>query len=192
MANVVGNILAGRPNVTGGVLIAPIGTALPITAVASPNVAFVSAGYIGDNGLSQTVDRTTTKVKAWGNDIVRVLQTEFSVQYKFTFLESLNTTVLKAVYGDNNVVVTAAGVSAGTLRAVAVNSGLLEHKEFIFEVKDGLARVRVVVPNGQITTVSEIKYSDGEVIAYEVTIEAFADASGNQSYQYMDDGVFAP
>lgn len=192
MANVVGNVLAGKPNVTGGVLIAPTGTALPVTAVAAPNVAFVSAGYIGDDGLSQTIDRSTTKIKAWGGDIVRVLQTDASVSFKFTFLESLNTGVLKAVYGDSNVVVTAGGVSTGTLRAVAINGAELGHKEFIFEIKDGLAKIRVVVPNGQITEVGEIKYSDGEVISYAVTVEAFPDSAGNQAYSYLDDGVFIP
>jgi hypothetical protein len=190
MANVVGNVLAGKPNVTGGVLIAPTGTALPTTAVAAPNVAFVSAGYIGDDGLSQTIDRSTTKIRAWGGDIVRVLQTEVSVTYKFTFLESLNTGVLKAVYGDSNVAVTAATSTTGTLRSVTLTSAELGHKEFIFEIKDGLARIRVVVPNGQITEVGEVKYSDGEVIAYQVTIEAFPDSAGAQAYQYMDDGVF--
>jgi hypothetical protein len=78
------------------------------------------------------------------------------------------------------------------LRSVAINGNVLEHKEFIFEVKDGLAKVRIVVPNGQVTEVGEIKYADAEIIAYEVTVEAFADASGNQAYQYVDDGVFIP
>lgn len=192
MANVVGNVLAGKPNVTGGVLIAPTGTALPTTAVAAPNVAFVSAGYIGDDGLSQTIDRSTTKIKAWGGDVVRVLQTEVSVQYKFTFIESLNTGVLKAVYGDANVAVVAGGVSTGTLRSVAINSTELGHKEFIFEIKDGLAKIRVVVPNGQIVEVGEVKFNDGEIIAYSVTVEAFPDTAGNQAYQYLDDGVFIP
>lgn len=192
MANTVANVLAGKPNVTGGVLIAPTGTALPTTAVAAPNVAFVSAGYIGDDGLSQSLDRSTTKIKAWGGDILRVLQSEFSVTYKFTFVETINTGVLKAVYGDANVAVVAGGVSTGTLRSIAINGNVLEHKEFIFEVKDGLAKVRIVVPNGQVTEVGEIKFADAEIIAYEVTVEAFADASGNQAYQYVDDGIFIP
>lgn len=192
MANSVAAVLAGKPLATGGVLVAPLATALPTTAVAAPNVAFVAAGYIGEDGLTETIGRTTEKVKSWGGDIVRVLQTEMSVTYQFTFLESVNTTVLETVYGDDNVTVTAGGVSTGTLRAIEINSAELPHKEFIFEVKDGLARVRIVVPDGQITEVGDITYSDGEVIGYQVTIEAFADASGNQAYKYIDDGVFIP
>lgn len=192
MANTVANVLAGRPLTTGGVLIAPLATALPVTAVAAPNVGFVAAGYIGEDGVTETADRSTEKVKAWGGDIVKVLQTEFSATYQFTFLESLNTTVLKTVYGDANVSVTAATVSAGTLRTVLVNGLVLPHKEFIFEVKDGLARIRIVIPDGQITEVGDVTYSDGEVIGYQVTVEAFQDASGNNAYKYLDDGVFAP
>lgn len=192
MANSVASVLAGKPLATGGVLVGPLGTAVPTNTTTAPNVALVAAGYIGEDGVTQTIDRSTEKVRAWGGDIVKVLQTEVSVTFQFTFLESLNTTVMETVYGDDNVTVTAAGVSTGTLRAVAINSEELPHKVFIFEIKDGDARVRVVVPNGQITAVGDIQYSDSSVIQYQCTIEAFADASGNQAYLYLDDGVFDP
>lgn len=192
MVNTVANVLAGKPLTTGGVLIAPLATTLPTTAVAAPAVGFVAAGYVGEDGVTEGTDRSTEKIRAWGGDTVRVLQGEFSVTYQFSFLESLNTAVLEAVYGDDNVAVTAAGVSAGTLRTVKINSDTLPHKSFIFEIKDGDAKIRIVVPDGQITEVGEITYSDTEVIAYSVTIEAFEDASGNNAYKYLDDGVFDP
>jgi hypothetical protein len=192
VANNVANVVAGKPLTTGGVLIAPLGTALPTAVATAPAAGFAAAGYIGDNGVTEGTGRSTTKVKAWGGDIVKILQTEFSVTYKFMFLESLNSNVLKAVYGDTNVTTTAATASTGTLQAVKINSGILPHKTMLFEVKDGPARVRIAVPDGQITEVSDVTYSDGEVIGYEVTVEAFQDASGNNAYKYSDDGVFTP
>lgn len=192
MANNVSNVVAGKPLTTGGVLIAPLATALPTTVATAPNAAFQAAGYIGEDGVTEGTDRSTTKVKAWGGDIVKVLQTEYSATYQFTFLESLNANVLKAVYGDANVTTTAATASTGTLQAVKINSGILPHKSFIFEVKDGPAKVRIVVPDGQITEVGEVTYSDSEVIGYQVTVEAFQDSAGNNSYKYSDDGVFTP
>lgn len=192
MANTVANVLAGKPLTTGGVLVGPLDTALPTDAATAPDVGFVAAGYIGEDGVTESNGRTTEKVKAWGGDIVRVLQTEFSATYQFVFLETLNTTVLETVYGDDNVTVTAATPTTGTLRSVVINSQDLPHKEFILEVKDGLARVRIVIPDGQITEVGDIVYNDGNVIGYPVTVEAFQDASGNNAYKYIDDGVFAP
>lgn len=192
MANTVANVVAGKPLTTGGVLIAPLGTALPTTASATPDVAFVAAGYIGEDGVTEGTGRTTDKIKAWGGDVVKVVQSEFSVTYQFTFLESLNANVLEAVYGDDNVTTTAATSTTGTLQAVAINSAILPHKSYQFEVRDGDAKVRIVVPDGQITEVGEITYSDGQVVGYPVTLEAFQDASGNNAYKYTDNGVFAP
>jgi hypothetical protein len=192
VANTVANVVAGKPLTTGGVLIAPLATALPTAASTAPDVAFTAAGYIGEDGVTEGTDRSTEKVKAWGGDIVKVLQTEFSATYQFTFLESLNANVLEAVYGDDNVTTTAATASTGTLQAVKINSAILPHKSFIFEVKDGDAKVRIVVPDGQISEVGEVTYSDSDVVGYQVTVEAFQDASGNNAYKYTDDGVFAP
>jgi hypothetical protein len=191
VANTVANVVAGRPLTTGGVLIAPLSTALPTAASTSPNVAFVAAGYIGEDGVTEGTDRSTEKVKAWGGDIVKVLQTEFSATYQFTFLESLNAEVLKTVYGDANITTTAATSTTGTLQAIKINSLILPHKSFIFEVKDGNAKVRIVVPDGQVNEVGEVTYADSEVVAYQVTIEAFQDASGNNAYKYTDNGVFS-
>ena len=183
------NVVAGKPLATGGVLIAPVGTALPTGATTAPNASFVAAGYIGEDGLTETTDRSTDKVKAWGGDVVKVLQTDFSVTYQFTFLESLNAEVLKAVYGDDNVTTTAASASAGTLHAVKINGDVLTRKSFIFEVKDGDARIRIVVPDGQITEVGDVTYNDSEVVGYQVTVEAFRDSTTDaNALKYLDDG----
>lgn len=191
MANDVKNVISGKPLATGGVLRDASNTAtLPTTAVAALT-GFTALGYIGDNGLVETIDRSSNKVKAWGGDIVKVVQTDFSVQYGFTFYESLNGDVLKAVHGDGNVTTTAATSTSGTLHAIKINGGELPSSQWVFEVRDGLARVRIVVPIGQITSVGDITYSDESVIGYAVKIEAFPDADGNQAYKYVDDGRFS-
>lgn len=190
MPNTAANVVAGTPLATGGVLIAPVGTAAPTTAVVALNVAFIAAGYIGEDGLTETNERSTDAIRAWGGDTVKVVQTEHNVSYQFTFLETLNADVLKAVYGDTNVTTTAATASTGTLHKVNVNATALPHKAFVFEVKDGLARIRIHVPDGQITEVGEITYSNSEVVGYQVTVTAFADSSGNKAYKYIDNGVF--
>ena len=177
------NVVAGKPLATGGVWSAPLGTSLPTDETTTLNVAFVSAGYIGEDGLTETQDRSTTKVRAWGGDTVKVLQTEFSLTYQFTFIESVKGSVLGEVYGTDNVT-TVAGK-----HAVKVTSDQLPHRAYIFEVKDDDARIRIVVPDGQITEVGEVTYSDGDVIGYQVTVEAFRDATlGAQAVKYIDPG----
>lgn len=189
MSNTAANVLAGKPLASGGVLIADQGSTAPTDATSAPDPAFVAAGYIGEEGLTETVDRSTEKVKAWGGDTVKVLQTDFSTTYTFTFLESLNTTVLETVYGADNVVETPADATNGTLRTVKINSETLPHKAFIFEVKDGDSRIRIHVPDGQVTEVGEVTYNDGDVIGYQVTVEAFRDGDlGANAVKYLDDG----
>lgn len=189
MTTNVKNVVAGKPLAAGGVYRAPLGTALPTDETTALDAAFVSAGYIGEDGLTETQDRSTTKVRAWGGDTVKVLQTEFSLTYQFTFIESVKGSVLEAVYGADNVTTTAATSGSGAKHAVVVTADQLPHESYVFEVKDGDARIRIVIPDGQITEVGEIVYSDGDVIGYQVTVEAFRDTTiGGQAIKYINDG----
>lgn len=190
MPNNVANVVAGKPLAAGGVWIAPLGTALPTDETTALNAAFKSAGYIGEDGLTETTERSTEKIRAWGGDTVKVVQTDFGVTYSFTFIEAVNGDVLQAVYGTTNVTTTAATAVSGTKHAVKITSEQLPHQEFVFEVKDGEARIRICIPDGQITEVGEITYADGEVVGYEVTVEAFYNATlGAQAVKYINDGV---
>jgi hypothetical protein len=190
MTNTVANILQGTPLVTGGVLKGTASATLPTTAVAT-TTGFTALGYVGDAGVTESIGRTTDKIKAWGGDVVKVVQTEFSVSYQFTLYETLNAEVLKAVHGDANVTTTAATSTTGTLQSVKINSATMPKLPWVLDMKDGTALIRVAIPLGQINAVGDVTYNDGAVIGYPVTIEAFADTSGNQAYKYIDDGVFS-
>jgi hypothetical protein len=191
MPNKSANVVSGRPLATGGILIAPVGTEVPADSTTSPGVLFVGAGYIGEDGVTEMGERSPEKIKAWGGETVKVVQTEHSLMYSFSFIETLNADVLKAIYGDANVTTTAATISTGTIHKVLVTGDSLPRKSYVFEIKDGDARIRIVVPNGQITEVGDITYSDSEVIAYEVTIHCFADANGVKATKYLDNGIFS-
>jgi hypothetical protein len=190
VVNDVSNVVSGKPLATGGIWGGPLGTALPADEAVALNAALKAYGYIGEDGLTETIGRSTEKVKAWGGDTVKVVQTDGSVTYQFTFIESMNAEVLKTVFGASNVTVTAATPTAGTKFAVKRNvSEQLAHQVFIFEIKDGPARKRIVVPDGQVTEVGDVTYNDGGVISYQVTVEAFFNpAIGGQSVEYSDNG----
>ena len=186
MTTNVQNVVAGKPLATGGVWSAPLGTALPTDESTALDGAFVSGGYIGEDGLSETQDRSTTKVRAWGGDTVKVLQTEFSLTYSFTYIESVKDSVLSEVYGSANV------TTNGGKHTVKVTSDQLPHRTYVFEVKDGDARIRIVVPDGQITEIGEVVYSDGDVIGYPVTVEAFRHSGTSaNAVKYIDPGAGA-
>lgn len=166
----------------------PLGTALPTDVATEPDTALVFGGYVSEDGLTENADRSTDKIRAWGGDTVKVVQTEFSLTYEFTFIESVNADVLKTVYGTDNVQTTPATGEAGVMHSVIVNSETLPHQVFVFEIKDGDARIRIVIPDGQVTTVGEISYVDDNVVGYPVTVEAYQDDSGANAYKYLTDG----
>ena len=165
---------------TGGILAGPLGTAVPTDASTPPDSALVARGYVGEDGLSMTTNRTTEKIRAWGGDTVRVVQSEHDVTFSWSYLE---TTALTAadVYGEDNV------ESDAGLTSIKLNSDPLPHKTWVFEMKDGDKRVRVVVPDGQITEIGDTQFVHTAATSHQVTLEAFPDESGSKCYIYILD-----
>ena len=178
------NVLVGVPDkASGGVYMSdsPIATAeYPITTLEAGTPADMTpSGFISEDGVTESNENDTEKIKAWGGDTVRVVQTDHTVTYSLTFLES-SPVILKAVYGEDNV------VEAGGLVTVKVNSDTLEHRSWAFEMKDGDKRIRIFVPDGQIISRGEITYTHSGAIQYEVTIEAFPDANGDKAIKVLE------
>ena len=51
---------------------------------------------------------------------------------------------------------------------------------------------RNVIPEGQLISLGDVGIVHTDTIEYEVEIEAFEDASGNNVYTYTDDGQTTP
>lgn len=168
-------VAVGAPNVkaSGGLLLGDVqkdttnfpesaSSELPTGLNAKP------AGFIGEDGLTKTVDRSTEKFKDWNKDTVIVLETDHSVVVKFTFLEAANANVLKAVYGENNVKIEGKNIT------VADAAGELPHFSFVGELNGGEGKKgRIFVPDGQVTNVADIAFKKDDVIKYEVEVECF-------------------
>lgn len=175
------NVSAAKPKVGGAVYVAPLNSTLPTDATTALDAAFVSLGYISEDGLTNSNTASTEDVKAWGGDVVATLQTEKPDTFKFKLIESYNEDVLKAVYGSSNV--------SGTLATgitITANADEQVAKEWAIEmVLSGGINERIVIPNGKVIEVADIVYSDGEVVGYELTVKAFPDSSENTHYTYI-------
>lgn len=181
MSTNVNNVSVGKPKVGGAVHAAPAGTAAPTSAVAALSELYKDLGYISDEGVKNNGSRSVNKIKAWGGDIVASTQTEKTDTFTMTFIESMNEHVMKLAYGSANV--------TGTLAeglTVLVNSSELDEWVIVVDMvlKGGVAK-RIVIPKGQVDSISEISYEDENVIGYQCEITALPDSAGNTHYEYF-------
>lgn len=182
------NVSVGKPNlkVSGGILRAPLGSERPTDPDSPVDSAYESAGYVGEDGVSEASERSTEDIRAWGGIKVRTVQTEYGTTLTFTFIESRRALVLKAVFGEDNVEVD----SKGFIK-VRRNETPLESAQWVVDMKDGdRGARRLDVGNGQITEVGDISYVDGEAISYEVTMSCDPDDNGDTLIEYVTDSDF--
>ena len=125
-ADNVAQTIAPSPRITGSVLYAPIGTALPTTSYETLDSGFTDLGYTDENGLKQKEDRSNTDVFVWGGDQIATLQEKYSRTMSFKALQFLDSNVLAAAYRNSNVTVAAPTTQNGTEIAVAMNSQILD------------------------------------------------------------------
>lgn len=189
------NDLVAKPvSATGGVLgaLKSSGLVLPTNAYTALPAGLLPYGLVSDEGVTRTVDASDDKISAWGGDVVRVIRADHSVSYSLTFLEGANADLLKAIHGEENVILT--GETGIEIRHT---SRLPLRRHFVFEMRDDPAAIREVVPDGQLTQTGDVSFVHTDLIRYQITIEAFPDASGVKAYSYIQrdayvNGVLTP
>lgn len=183
-------VLTGAPDqlTTGPILAAPKGTPLPTSVTAVLDPAFKHSGYVSEDGLTLTPERSTEVVRDWSGTVVRELLTEFATKLAWSHLET-NENSLKNYMGDDNVTVTAATSTEGKRITALLKSTEMPRKSWTVKMKDGKARVLIVVPDGQVSETGEVSFVKSAAMAWPVTLTTYPDSSGVNVYIYLDDGT---
>lgn len=189
MAVDVSRVLVGTPDqkTTGAIMDAPIGTALPTSASADIDAAFASSGYVSEDGVSLTTDRSTADLKDWAGNTVRKVLESFDGTIKWSEMQ-MSKESLSHAFGEENVKVTAATEDHGEQIAVEIGAELPEARSWVFKMKDGSKKMLIVVPNGQVTELDDITFVSNEAIALPLTLACYPDSDGVSIYFYLDDG----
>lgn len=184
MSKNINEILAGAPKATGAIFKSEI--VLPTAKVpADPNAALdpllLDLGFADESGIVRSVGRETTKIKAWGGDTVRVVQTDHNVSIQFAMLQFRNLNVLKAVRGNGNV------SQDATTKVITglIKSDPLEKCSIVIDMLDGANKIRLVAPVAQVTETTDEEFKHDDIVKIGVTIECFPNDSGVKMYDYM-------
>ena len=188
MANTKENVTFGKPKVSGAIYRAVCGDGVTIPTTVSEDLDsdLICLGYVSEDGVTHTMENSDEGIKAWGGDTVLVPDVDRTDSFQFTLLEVMNEDVLKAVFVDSNVTVTAATSSAPKQIAVASNSAVQPDCVGVIDmIMQGGNPKRIVIPKGAINEIGEVTYKDDEAVGYQITVNGKADSSGNTHYEYM-------
>jgi hypothetical protein len=188
----VSKVLVGAPDqtTTGAVMDGPVGTTLPTSAVDEIAEGFKSSGYISDDGLALTPDRSTTDINDWSGAAVRTFLKSFTATITWSEME-MSYDSLRHAFGEDNVKKIPATKDHGEQVVVSLNSSIPPARSWLFRMKDGATKIMIVVPNGQITAVDELDFTSSDAVKLPLTLSCHPDSTGNSIYIYTDDGVKA-
>lgn len=180
--NTAANVTTGRPNISGSVFVAPIGTAIPTDATTPLDAAYKNLGYVSEDGLKNANDLTMSAIKEWGGLVVYRSLTEMVDDFNFALLESTNVDVLKTVYNNDNV---DQDISSGEI-AIDVKAEDPQECVFVFELAlRGNKKKRIVVPDGAVTAREEISYTAEDAVMYGITVSAYPDENNSTHKEYI-------
>lgn len=189
------DVRIGAPDqkVTGAIKHAPLGTTVPtlgsITkAAVTLDEAFEGDEYVSEDGLTLAPSMSTTEIKDWSGATVRKVLESFDGTLAWTMI-STNAGALEIAFGEENVSEVAATPTHGAQVMAKLGAHLPEEQAWVFLMKDGDARIVIVVPDGQITEVGEITFASNSAVSWPVTLSCYPDSTGTSIYIMTDDGV---
>lgn len=172
MAMTAENVNVG---ITGAIYVGDTTATAPTSATASLT-GFTDLGYISADGVTETRDRSTNQIRAWQNsDLVREIVTEATATFKAVLLET-NLKTVELYYG--------ASVNAtdGSIEINPASTG--GRKSFVIDLIDGADAIRTYIPSGEILSVGEQVYQNGEAVGYDITITAYATSAGYSAKKF--------
>ena len=181
------DVLIGAPDrsteegVVGYAYTLPLAAVLPTDTTTALAAAALDLGFVSEDGLAIATDRSVEPIRDWNLDDVRMLLTEHNATLTFTII-SWTINGLKAFFGDENVTETSTEI------VVKVNAREIGNRAWVFNMKDGNRKRRVVVPNGAISSQGEITFVKGEQTPLEIELTALVDDAGEKIYIYTAKG----
>jgi hypothetical protein len=175
---------------SGQVYTAPVGTALPSTAVAALNAAFSGLGFHSEDGVSTNATRDSLEVRVWQSLYV-VRSARQSADFRLTFaLMQWNEQNVPLAFGGGSVV---SDGGSGYRFNPPLASEAEDYRSIICDVVDGNVHNRFVLPRALAVEGVESQWSRGAPAELPITIQAQPTGETDNWYLVSDDAAsFAP
>ena len=190
----VSKVFAASPTdltTVGGLWVAPYGTELPDDVDAALDAAFVNLGYISADGVSITIDSSTSPIEVWGGDEIGTLRDKYAIEYSMQLFQVLSPEVNAVIFGSDNVSTSAATSAHGARMRVLLNSKLPTRASLVLDTVYENKLIRQVAAIAQLSDLGDIKLVHNEPLMFEPTFKVLRGTDGNHVVQYSDDGVLS-
>lgn len=159
-----------------------------ITAAITAIASFLSSGYISEDGAALNTSLSIADIREWNKNAVRRVLEQFDGTITATLIQ-LDEEGAKQCFGASNVTKIAANSTHGEQLKIALGAHLDTPQAWALRMKDGNAKMIVLIPNGQVTSGVDITFAANTPISLPITISANDDGTGNSIYIYTDDGI---
>ena len=172
----------------GGLYVAPAGTPLPDDVDEPLDVKFKSLGYVSSDGVTISIDGSTTPIEVWSGERIGTLRDQFSIEYSMSLYQVLSPHVNAAIFGDGSVTTAAATAQHGNRMKVAISSRMPKIMSLVLDAFFEDKAIRQVAEFVQLSDLDDITLVHNEPMAFQPTFSVFRGRNGDHVVQYSDDG----
>ncbi len=160
---------------TGYIWVAPLGTAVPTDATSELDDKYMGLGYLSEDGLTEPSSlEAGDSIVAAGGDTVATGDPTFTKTWTGSCIEALNDSLMKVVYGTDNVKVTNPTASTDGSIAIDEKARDLTHWVIVIDelLKDKRKR-RNIMADATFLVSGDITHSHTALMNFDFTITAY-------------------
>lgn len=168
------NVIAPKPmSVIGGVFVCTTEGAKKITEnvdLSAPpaGVTLEAIGYLTDAGPKRSISNSTSKVKAWGGDVILSTREGAEASVEIPVAEYLNPTGHKLVYGDANV-----AVNDKNITIVGKLNEIPPHRGIVVVVNTDVAKGTIVYGDAQAVIDGDVEMNGKDIMSNTLKLDLF-------------------
>jgi hypothetical protein len=168
------NVNLGIGMASGMFFTAPVGTALPTSALDKLSADWTEAGVITADGADWDTGKDSDALRNWAKEVERLVSSDEGGTVQTSIMETTKR-ALETIFGADNVTYTAADQTHGNITSVTVAPGVsAPPMAFLFLMKDGDDALMLGTSKGIVRDLDTVGFKPTEAIEWGITIEAAA------------------